>query len=322
MAITVAEIGSFHIGGRSVTLSGLPPRRLVLTRGAPAIAFPSDGDFETGQMYVQFVRLAQPRPRHPLLLWHGGGMTGVTWETKPDGGAGWQSFFLNAGHDVYVSDAMERGRASWSRFPEIYQDAPHFRSKLEAWELFRFGPPGSYATDPASRRPHPGVLFPVEAFDQFAKQIVPRWASNDAATQVAYDALVRRVGSCVIMTHSQGGAFGFNAALHAPELVRAVIAIEPSGAPDPSGLDLSKLRSVPHLVVLGDYLRQHSLWRTLLPNIERYRAALAAAGGVAEVLDLPAMGIAGNSHFPMMDRNSDQVAALVRDWMARRGLVG
>jgi pimeloyl-ACP methyl ester carboxylesterase len=316
----VAEIGSFHIGGRSVTLTGLPPHRLVLTQGAPAADFPSDGDFETGQMYVQYVRLAAPRGRYPLLLWHGGGMTGVTWETKPDGAPGWQSFFLNAGHDVYVSDAMERGRASWSRFPEVYADTPHFRSKQEAWELFRFGPPGSYATDPSARRPYPTGLFPADAFDQFARQIVPRWAGHDVPTQAAYDALVQRVGPCVIMTHSQGGAFGFTAALHAPDLVRAVIAIEPSGVP--SGADVATLRDVPHLLVLGDHLQDSALWASLLPNVQRYFGALAHQGGVAEMLDLPALGIAGNSHFPMMDRNSDQVAGLVQAWMQRQGLMG
>jgi pimeloyl-ACP methyl ester carboxylesterase len=249
MTINVREIGSFHIGGEAVTLSGLPPKTMVLAHGSPARPYSADGDFETGQMYAQYVRLEAPRARYPLLLWHGGGMTGAAWETKPDGGAGWQSYFLHAGHDVFVSDAVERGRASWSRYPEIYRDEPHFRSKQECWELFRFGPPGSYAV----RTPYPGALFPIDCFDQFQKQIVPRWGSNDTPTQAAYDALVRKVGPSVVMTHSQGGAFGLRAALQAPETVRAVIAVEPSGAPDPDAVDMATLRRVPHLLVLGDY---------------------------------------------------------------------
>ena len=36
-------------------------------------------------MYVQYVRLAEPRSPVPLLMWHDGGMTGVNWETTPDG---------------------------------------------------------------------------------------------------------------------------------------------------------------------------------------------------------------------------------------------
>ncbi len=78
-----------------------------------------------------------------MLMWHGGGLTGVTWETKPDGGAGWEQFFLTKGHDVYVSDAVERGRASWARYPEIFKGEPFFRTKKEGWELFRIGETGS-----------------------------------------------------------------------------------------------------------------------------------------------------------------------------------
>jgi hypothetical protein len=37
-------------------------------------------------------------------------------------------------------------------------------------------------------------------------------------------------------------------------------------------------------------------------------------------VQLPAHGITGNSHMIMMDRNSDQVAALVQGWLAARGL--
>jgi hypothetical protein len=39
-----------------------------------------------------------------------------------------------------------------------------------------------------------------------------------------------------------------------------------------------------------------------------------------DIIDLPAQGITGNSHMIMMDRNSDQVAALVQQWLAARGL--
>ena len=48
--------------------------------------------------------------------------------------------------------------------------------------------------------------------------------------------------------------------------------------------------------------------------------ALVAAGAKADVMDLPAMGIKGNSHMLMMDRNSDDVARLVHEWLGRQGL--
>ena len=41
----------------------------------------------------------------------------------------------------------------------------------------------------------------------------------------------------------------------------------------------------------------------------------------ADAFDLPAMGIKGNTHMLMMDRNSDEVAKLVNDWIGKQGLV-
>jgi pimeloyl-ACP methyl ester carboxylesterase len=314
----VKEVGSFHVGGRTAALSGMPTKDVVFSPGAPPIKVDPNGEFAVEQMYVQFVKLAQPKAKVPILLWHGGGLTGVTWETKPDGKPGWQQFFLNAGYDVYVSDAVERGRASWARYPEIFKSGPMFRTKKEAWELFRIGP--SYEIGGA-RVAFEGQLFPIEAFDQFAKQGVPRWVTNDAATQSAYDALVDKICPCIVVVHSQGGSFGFNAALAAPGKIKALVAIEPSGAPDPSKVDLGKLKGVPHLIVWGDFRDKVAVWQRIQVPPTKYREALVAAGGKADVFDLPVMGVKGNTHMMMMDRNSDEVAKLVHDWIVKQGLV-
>jgi pimeloyl-ACP methyl ester carboxylesterase len=255
-------------------------------------------------------------------MWHGGGMTGVNWETTPDGRSGWQMFFLRAGFDTFVSDAVERGRSSWAPYPQVYAEAPYFRTTKEAWEeTFRFGPPGSWDPDPACRRPHPGLRFPAAHFDAFLSQFVPRWSCNDALTQRAYDALLRRVhGGAMVMTHSQGGNFGLTAAATALDRVRAVVSLEPSGAPDPAAQDARRLRHVPHLFVWGDYLDRHSFWVHSRPAVERWRDALIVAGCDVTWIELPARGIIGNSHALMCDDNSDAIAELVLDWMREKGL--
>ncbi|WP_209443076.1 alpha/beta hydrolase family protein [Falsiroseomonas frigidaquae] len=320
--ILIRDIGSFLLGGHMTTLAGLPPRGRVSTPGGPVHPTDPNGEIMVGQLYVQYVRLAEPRGAAPLLLWHGGGMTGVTWETTPDGRPGWQMFFLRAGLDVFVSDAVERGRASWAPYPEVYPEAPFFRTAREAWEeTFRFGPPGSWRPDPAQRATHPGLRFRAEHMEAFMSQFVPRWSTNDAFTQAAYDALVAQLGGAMILTHSQGGNFGLRAALAAPDRVRAVISLEPSGAPDPQAADPARLRGVPHLFVWGDYLDRHPFWVNSLPNVRRWHAALVAAGVEAEWVDLPARGIRGNSHALMADDNSDEIAGLVHDWMARHDLI-
>jgi len=319
--LEVKEVGSFHVGGQAETLSGLPKREVAILPGAPPVQVDPNGEFEVGQMYVQYVRLAQPKARYPLLMWHGSGLTGVTWETKPDGAPGWQMFFLEAGFDVFVSDAVERGRASWARYPEIFRSEPFFRPKQEAWELFRIGPAGTFAADPVRRVTFPGQRFPTQSFDQFMKQGVPRWATNDTATQAAYDRLVEKVCPCIVIAHGQAGDFAYNAALGAPDRIKAVIVLEPFGAPDPTRGDLSRLKEIPHLFVWGDNIDRSERWSAMHRAQQRWHEALKAAGADSEWLDLPRFGIAGNTHMLMMDTNSDQVARLVRSWMNRKSLV-
>jgi pimeloyl-ACP methyl ester carboxylesterase len=319
--IEVKEIGSLHIGGRQVTLEGLPVREIVFTPGAAPFKSDPNGDFEVEQMYAQYVRLANPRAKHPMLLIHGGGLTGVTWETKPDGQPGWQMYFLRQGHDTYVSDAVERGRASWARYPEIYKTEPFFRAKKEAWELFRIGPPDSYRSDPAQRTAYTDTKFPLRAFDQFGKQGVPRWATNDAATQKAYDEYVQKVCPCTIVVHSQGGNFAMTAALNAPDKVKALVLVEASGAPDPAKADAARVKGIPHLFLWGDHVEKGTLWERLVPAVAKWRDAVQAAGAPVEWIDLPERGIKGNSHMMMMDTNSDEIAGLVQEWLQKQGMM-
>lgn len=321
--LLIDEIGSFHIGGRMIRIEGQPLRERVSTPGGPVHHVDPNGEMIAGQMYVQYVRQADPKGAGPLLMWHGGGMTGANWETTPDGRPGWQMFFLRAGFDTYVSDAVERGRASFAPHPHVYAEAPYFRTARELWEeTFRFGPPGSWHADPALRAAYDGSRFPLDAFEAFLGQCVPRWGCNDALTQAAYDALVARLDpGVIILTHSQGGNFGLTAALHAPDRVRAVVSLEPSGAPDPALADAASLAHVPHLFLWGDNWRGNAFWARSRPASESWRDALRAEGGDVELIDLPARGVTGNSHALMADDNSDAIATIVLDWMASRGLV-
>ncbi len=318
--LSIQDIGSFYVGGRMLRLMGLPKRQRVSTPGGPLHEIDPNGEIMVGQMYVQYIRLSNPNRRRPLLLWHGGGMTGVNWETTPDGRPGWQMFFLRAGFDTYVSDAVERGRASWAPFPNVYPEEPYFRTARELWEeTFRFGPAGSWHADRAKRRTHPGLRFPTEHFDDFLCQCVPRWGCNDALTQAAYNALLARMTDrAIVITHSQAGNFGLTAAATMPDRARAVVSLEPSGAPDPARCEPGVLAEVPHLFVWGDFLDRHSFWAHSRPAVERWRDALTIAGCDVTWLELPATGIRGNSHALMADDNSDAVANIVLEWLSRR----
>ena len=318
-AYDVQEIGSLYVGGRPVTLSGLAQQVIKIPGGDP-IKIDPNGDYHTGQMYAQYVKLSHPAARYPLLMWHTGGITGASWETKPDGKPGWQQFFLKHGHSVYVSDAVERGRATFSR-PEIYKSDPVFRDKRDGWEIFRIGPPNSYKTNPVERRANPGVLFPLDAFDTVQMQMAARWAVTGDDTQAAYNQYVQRVCPCVIIAHGQAGLFAFRTALAMPDKVKALIAIEPAFAPTPDHPEVGKLKNTPHLWVWGDYISTNPTWVGHVKGVRPYHDALVSKGVSSTWMDLPASGINGNTHMPMMDTNSDIIAAKVQAWMTSHGLM-
>jgi hypothetical protein len=87
---------------------------------------------------------------------------------------------------------------------------------------------------------------------------------------------------------------------------------------DPAGV--AALKDVPVLMVHGDYIAQDSRWPTIRGNGVRFAEAVRAAGGSVDIVDLPEVGIRGNSHMIMMDRNRDAVAEVVQRWLAARGL--
>jgi hypothetical protein len=147
---------------------------------------------------------------------------------------------------------------------------------------------------------------------------VPCWTSTDEPTIAAYTELVDKVCPCVVVVHSQSGLFGVRVAQARPEKIKALVLVEPAAVG--AIADAPKMNNVPVLAIYGDYIEQDSRWPTIRGNGIKYYEALRTAGGSVDVIDLPKIGIKGNSHMIMMDRNSDQVADLIQDWLTKRGL--
>lgn len=315
--IVLSAMGSFHIGGREAEVSGQAVREVVLVPGTPALRIDPNGTYQVEGMYAQFHIPEPQRGAAPLLMWHGGGLTGATWESTPDGREGWQQIFLRRGWGVYVSDAVERGRAGWAMSPEITQGDPVFLTKTHPWERFRIGEgAGSYST----RTQREGSQFPAEAYDNFMRQIVPRWVTTDAAQLVAYQELLGRVGPAVILAHSQGGMFACRAAQAVPERVRALVLIEPSGFGETTPEALAALRDIPVLAVYGDFIDQNRRWSAIRARGLDFYRRLRGAGGTVDVVNLPERGIRGNGHMLMMERNNAEIAALIQAWLTAKDL--
>ena len=312
--VALRDIGSFHIGGRIIDISGQPIKEVVFTPGGVPAKMDPNGKYQVEQMYVQYFLPQNRKGKLPLLLWHGGGLTGVTYETKPDGGEGWLTYFIRKGWDTYISDAVERGRAGWTN---TFKGEPVFLPLGDPWERFRIGPPGSWNDDRAKRTTYPGVQFPIEAYGQFMKQGVPRWLTTDDQIIAAYIELVDKVCPCVVLVHSQSGAFGYKVLEARPETVKALVAVEPTVGGDRE--KVQSIKTTPILVLYGDNARDHPRWSKIRQGGVDYAAVLKSAGGSIDVVDLPDVGIKGNSHMVMMDKNSNVVAELIQKWLVGKG---
>ena len=59
----VAEVRSHHVGGRPITLAGLPEKKLVFTPGALPLKINPNGDFEVKALDARYTKLAAPKAK-------------------------------------------------------------------------------------------------------------------------------------------------------------------------------------------------------------------------------------------------------------------
>lgn len=295
--ISLERMGSFFVGGRQVRVSGRPTRQVNYVPNVP-VTYDPNGTFLIEQAYVQYFLPAEPRFETPLLLVHGGGLSGAQWEDTPDGRPGWLMRLLEARIAVYVIDNVERGRAGWCAVEGEWPDQAVIRSDEETRKFFRFDCPGNQ--------------FPMEAVRGLSAQTVPRWPSTSALQAAAVALAIERIGPSILLGFSQGGGLAFQAADRHRNLVRALIASEPNGIP----MSFTPgIPGTPALLVLGDFIEDHQHTREITERALLGFAAWKKAGGRAETLDLPAAGIRGNTHMMMMDRNSDAVIEQLVKWL-------
>jgi pimeloyl-ACP methyl ester carboxylesterase len=308
--LTIEKQGSFFVGGRDVsseTLSTLP-------------AYAPTGTITVDQMYVRYQIPVDAR-RPPITLIHGCCLTGKTWETTPDGRIGWDEYFVRRGYPTYVVDQVWRGRSSANisdintvktgkagvdQLPTVFA-AGH----EDAWAIFRFG--SEYP------KVFPGMKFPLDAQKEFWKQMVPDWfwsLPRPNPTVPALSELAKKLGGTVLMSHSQSGIYPFQTAALSTEGIAGIVAIEPGVCPAATG-DMAPYTKMPILVLFGDYVDLSTRWSPRLKACREFVAAANKAGGKAELVLLPEIGIQGNSHVLMQDSNSHEIAEWLLAWIER-----
>ncbi len=74
---------------------------------------------------------------------------------------------------------------------------------------------------------------------------------------------------------------------------------------------------LPIPVLFGDYVDRLPRRAPRLRACREFVAAAKAAGGRAKLVLLPEIGVPGNSHMPMQDRNSLEIAGWLAGWIDR-----
>src|SRR5882672_10715146 len=82
--------------------------------------------YVTDQMYVEERVPAKRTHPFPIVMVHGGTMSGVNFTGTPDGREGWAQYFVRQGYSVYVVDQPGRGRSGY--LPATYGPARNVES--------------------------------------------------------------------------------------------------------------------------------------------------------------------------------------------------
>ncbi len=328
-----------------------------------------DGKFLSGHMYVEFQIPKKLTKPYPLVMFSGGSQSGLNYTGTPDGREGWAQYFLREGYAVYVLDQPSRARSAHQ--PEVgavgRTPVDRAQQQFTAPERKMLWPQAKLHTQ------WPGKSDPGDpTFDQFMGQQYPSLASFPRQQELNRDAgaaLLDKIGPAVLFTHSQSGTFGWLVADARPALVKAIVAMEPSGPPvrdnvtkgapewfedgpvtKPYGLTAPPLAYSPPLEKPEDlkFARQEKpdgpdlvrCWEQAEParklaNLQNipvlvvqteasYHAPydhctvkyLRQAGVMKTTfVRLADVGIRGNGHMLMLEKNNMEIAAVAAKWM-------
>jgi pimeloyl-ACP methyl ester carboxylesterase len=307
--LVLKDQGTFYVDG---AIEFRTPNSSSTVTGDPR-SLP--GNIAVHQMYVEYQVPNVLKYKYPIVFMHGGGHTGEFFRTTPDGRQGWFTSFTRRGFAVYSVDGANRGRAGWDptkRFaatqgliPASEMEAGNIYSEQSAWVAFRWGP--SYGT------PYPNTQFPLDHVSDYLKEIQPAYRDANANPNLQGDlaALIDKIGPCILVGWSTGTGNVMVAATSSPEriqTVKGIIGLEgyPGAAGNRPPDDLAA--KIPFLGLNGDF-------QSGAP-FEAYAATLRSLAGDATSIHLPDIGIFGNGHTMALEKNNEQIADVVQDWIS------
>ncbi len=326
--LTLRDMGMFFVGGEVRETAGF--------------------EQHVDQALVHYLIPVNDRDWGPVVMYPGLGLSSYIYLSTPDGREGWAQAFARRGFSAYVYDPVNTGPSGFAVGPFRSADQP--APGVSTWNIGQVWQRWGFGDAPGE--PYGDTRFPVEHVEQFYASWPPRVGGGGggmggggggmgagamaaagggggmgAAAQggglpptetdnpnvLALEALLERTGPAVLMPHSAGGPVIFVTARRRPELVTAIVVLEPTGCPtNPEAVE--PITHIPFLAVYGDYIES----RNQTGRLEACRATAAMItemGGRGDMLELTEEGIRGNSHLFMQDDNSDDIAARVAEWL-------
>ncbi len=182
-----------------------------------------------GQMYVEIWEPREITQQYPIVLFHGNGQTGVDWQQTPDGRPGWAYYLIDQGYVIYMVDYPARGRSTY--IPGGVHGDLGIRTAEQLETIWtNVGEKGNFPLkDNHTQWPGAGHRGdPI--FDTFIKTQVQFAGQSTTMARFAAMELLDTIGQpVVLLTHSQGGGVGWGVADGRPDLVRAIVTVEPGG---------------------------------------------------------------------------------------------
>lgn len=329
--IKIIKQGSFSVGGTTIQREGTYDNSKFVGWAEQV---------EAGQSYRgdhAFVNYQIPPKanKYPLVFIHGYGGSGICWEMTPDGRDGFSTLMLRKKYPTYVMDLPGRGRAGRTT---AENDIRPIADEMFWFDIWRIGLWPNY---------NEGVQFSKdkEYLSQFFRELTPD-LSNHKQDIPAINALADKIGGNILVTHSAGGYPGWVAAIQNSN-VKGVAAYEPGGfvfpqgeTPEPmpsltgtlNGVEVpleefKKLTEIPIVIYFGDYIPEKPSknlgdenWRVRLAMARKFVETVNKHGGKATLVELPKLGITGNTHFLMQDLNNDIIADLLDKWLKENKL--
>ncbi|KAK4186011.1 Alpha/Beta hydrolase protein [Podospora australis] len=216
--------------------TNIPPdahTREVFYVGTEYTSDASGSETICGQICVErLVPVAKPLTKYPIVLIPGSGRTSIDFLTTPSPNVpspSWSSSLLASGHELYLMDPPFRGRSPWHPSHLSSGNSTHYQT-FGAASL-----KAAWTSSPASTQWPSPIETGSPEFDHVMASTFPQLtdlALEQTVSQKGVAELLDKIGKPVILlAHSMGCKTAWLAADARPDLVKAIVAVEPAGPP-------------------------------------------------------------------------------------------